>query len=80
MGGYRRSVVRAPLAYRGSGIASLLLWIENGDNSEDVEGEYTQTGKSCTVIDYTCVKEKIKDDVTMKVGSRIESDHEAEMD
>lgn len=48
----------------------------NGDNREDRQGEFTQTRKGCTVIDYALVGMENIERVSMKIGSRIESDHE----
>ena len=52
------------------------LWILNGSNEKDIKGEYTQTCKGATVIDYAIIEEELKEDFTMRVGNRIESDHE----
>lgn len=52
------------------------LWILNGGNEGDENGEYTQLGKGSTVIDYALTKEEIKGRIRMKVANTIESDHE----
>lgn len=38
-------------------IQELDLWILNGATDEDSKGEYTQTQRSCTVIDYALTRE-----------------------
>lgn len=65
----RREMVRF-LEKRGWGIL-------NGSTKEDEEGEYTYTGrKKNTIIDYVIgneMKEKIR---MMRIGDKIESDHQ----
>lgn len=52
--------------------------IFNGNISGDEEGEYTFTGgKGCTVIDYVMGDEEVRGKVrSMKIGERIDSDHQ----
>lgn len=48
----------------------------NGDNDEDKKGEYTQTSRGCTVIDYALTPEAVRERTKMRIGTRIASDHE----
>jgi hypothetical protein len=61
----------------------LIKWLEenglgigNGTDGGDKEGEWTYIGaRGCTTIDYVVRNEIARDEIEMKVGDRIKSDH-----